>query len=227
MCAPLCLSLVISLLGWISLKPLEGVGKREEARKAEKEVRRPRERGGALPPHKDHLFVLSRGERVCAPWDAELLSWGSSPPPVQPSPHPPPPPRWGERIFSAIDEAGAKVPLTDRSLFVSGSMFFRLWRFYGNHKKTTPNVSPLPIALFVFAPRRWLSARGFWPGAAQRQPGFVATPPHPPFWFFPVTGGLGEGSCQGNRLLYLRLYLLNFQPMKFFPSYLGIRKTVI
>nr|XP_020733593.1 1-acyl-sn-glycerol-3-phosphate acyltransferase delta [Odocoileus virginianus texanus] len=26
MCAPLCLSLVISLLGWISLKPLEGVG---------------------------------------------------------------------------------------------------------------------------------------------------------------------------------------------------------
>lgn len=218
MCAPLCLSLVISLLGWISLKPLEGVGKREEARKAEKEVRRPRERGGALPPHKDHLFVLSRGERVCAPWDAELLRWGSFPHPCPAIPHPTSLhlPASGERIFSAIDEAGAKVPVTDRSLFVSGNMFFRLWRFYGNHKKTTPNASPLPIALFVFAPRRRLSARGFSPGAAQRQPGFVAIRPHPPFWFFPITGGLGEGSCQGNRLLYLRLYLLNFQPMKFF-----------
>lgn len=109
-----------------------------------------------------------------------------------PSPTPLHLPASGERIFSAIDEAGAKVPVTDRSLFVSGNMFFRLWRFYGNHKKTTPNASPLPIALFVFAPRRWLSARGFSPGAAQRQPGFVATPPHPRFGFSLLPAGWGR-----------------------------------
>lgn len=126
-----------------------------------------------------------------------------------PSPTPLHLPASGERIFSAIDEAGAKVPVTDRSLFVSGNMFFRLWRFYGNHKKTTPNASPLPIALFVFAPRRWLSARGFSPGAAQRQPGFVATPPHPRFGFSLLPAGWGRGVVKATGFYtYVFIYLI-------------------
>lgn len=88
-------------------------------------------------------------------------------------------------------------------------MFFRLWRFYGNHKKTTPNASPLPIALFVFAPRRWLSARGFSPGAAQRQPGFVATPPHPRFGFSLLPAGWGRGVVKETGLYtYVFIYLI-------------------
>lgn len=42
-----------------------------------------------------------------------------------------------ESDFPAIDEAGEKVPVTDRSP-VSCNTFFRPWRFYGNHKNNTP-----------------------------------------------------------------------------------------
>ena len=85
-------------------------------------------------------------------------------------------------------------------------MFFRLCRFYGNHKNTTPSAAPISIALFVIAARRLLSALVL-AQAVQRQPGFAATPPHPRFGFSLSPEGWGRGVVKETGICnYLFIY---------------------
>lgn len=81
------------------------------------------------------FLCAQQGERAFPGCDFQLLFWDEFPPlgllPL------------GESVFSAIDEAGEKVPVTDRSP-VSCNTFFRPWRFYGNHKNnTTQKAAPI------------------------------------------------------------------------------------
>ena len=65
---------------------------------------------GALLPREDPFFVLGRGSAPVRVVISGGWAWVNSPLPS------PPPPTSGERIFSAIDEAAEKVPVTDPSL---------------------------------------------------------------------------------------------------------------
>ena len=190
-----------SLLGWISLKPLQGVGKKEEARKAEKEVRRQWERGGAalegsggFAAAQGPFLCAQLGERACPRCDFELPRWGSFPP-AQSHPPPDPPPRVKE--FSLQQTKPGRRFLLPIGLFcvmqhVLPSLPF-LWQPQKYYPKCSPDIHCFICDCCASAAFR----AGSRPGCSEAT-WLRGYPSSPPLWFFPITGGLGEGSCQGN-----------------------------
>lgn len=84
-----------------------------------------------------------------------------------------------------------------------------LWQPRKYYAQGNPDIN-----CFIGICSAWVAFRaGYRPGSSDGA-WLHGYPSSPLFWFFPVAGGLGEGSCQGNGHLQLPLYLLSLKPVE-------------